>query len=39
MVNKIRILVIFKMEYLKKVDKILILYEGSSYFYGIFFEL
>uniref|UniRef100_A0A2K6F053 Cystic fibrosis transmembrane conductance regulator n=1 Tax=Propithecus coquereli TaxID=379532 RepID=A0A2K6F053_PROCO len=34
-----RILVTSKMEHLKKADKILILHEGSSYFYGTFSEL
>ncbi|XP_075413485.1 cystic fibrosis transmembrane conductance regulator [Tenrec ecaudatus] len=39
MANKTRILVTSKMEHLKKADKILILHEGSSYFYGTFAEL
>ncbi|XP_032339515.1 cystic fibrosis transmembrane conductance regulator isoform X4 [Camelus ferus] len=39
MANKTRILVTSKMEHLKKADKILILHEGSSYFYGTFSEL
>ncbi|XP_017722842.1 PREDICTED: cystic fibrosis transmembrane conductance regulator isoform X4 [Rhinopithecus bieti] len=39
MANKTRILVTSKMEHLKKADKILILHEGSIYFYGTFSEL
>ncbi|KAM4676151.1 cystic fibrosis transmembrane conductance regulator [Discoglossus pictus] len=39
MANKTRILVTSKLEQLKKADKILILHEGSSYFYGTFAEL
>ena len=39
MANKTRILVTSKMEHLKKADKVLILHEGSSYFYGTFSEL
>ncbi|XP_039769128.1 cystic fibrosis transmembrane conductance regulator isoform X1 [Ornithorhynchus anatinus] len=39
MANKTRILVTSKMEHLKKADKILILHEGSCYFYGAFSEL
>ncbi|XP_006859377.1 PREDICTED: cystic fibrosis transmembrane conductance regulator [Chrysochloris asiatica] len=39
MANKTRILVTSKMEHLKKADKILILHEGTSYFYGTFSEL
>ncbi|KAI4543744.1 hypothetical protein MG293_006538 [Ovis ammon polii] len=39
MANKTRILVTSKMEHLKKADKILILHEGSVYFYGTFSEL
>ncbi|XP_032726603.1 cystic fibrosis transmembrane conductance regulator isoform X1 [Lontra canadensis] len=39
MANKTRILVTSKMEHLKKADKILILHEGSCYFYGTFSEL
>ncbi|XP_021569956.1 cystic fibrosis transmembrane conductance regulator [Carlito syrichta] len=39
MANKTRILVTSKMEHLKKADKILILHEGISYFYGTFSEL
>ncbi|XP_016052415.1 PREDICTED: cystic fibrosis transmembrane conductance regulator [Miniopterus natalensis] len=39
MANKTRILVTSKMEHLKKADKILILHEGKSYFYGTFSEL
>ncbi|KAM5255990.1 cystic fibrosis transmembrane conductance regulator [Ctenodactylus gundi] len=39
MANKTRILVTSKMEHLKKADKILILHEGSTYFYGTFSEL
>ncbi|XP_031237102.1 cystic fibrosis transmembrane conductance regulator isoform X2 [Mastomys coucha] len=39
MANKTRILVTSKMEHLKKADKILILHQGSSYFYGTFSEL
>ncbi|XP_012921222.1 cystic fibrosis transmembrane conductance regulator [Heterocephalus glaber] len=39
MANKTRILVTSKMEHLKKADKILILHEGGSYFYGTFSEL
>ncbi|XP_037692238.1 cystic fibrosis transmembrane conductance regulator [Choloepus didactylus] len=39
MANKTRILITSKMEHLKKADKILILHEGSSYFYGTFSEL
>ncbi|XP_076972706.1 cystic fibrosis transmembrane conductance regulator isoform X2 [Tamandua tetradactyla] len=39
MANKTRILVTSKMEHLKKADKILILHEGNSYFYGTFSEL
>lgn len=39
MANKTRILVTSKLEQLKKADKILILHEGSSYFYGTFSEL
>ncbi|KAJ6654096.1 hypothetical protein lerEdw1_007460 [Lerista edwardsae] len=38
-VNKTRILVTSKLEHLKKADKILILHEGSCYFYGTFSEL
>ncbi|XP_008835436.1 cystic fibrosis transmembrane conductance regulator, partial [Nannospalax galili] len=39
MANKTRILVTSKMEHLKRADKILILHEGSTYFYGTFTEL
>ncbi|XP_018429475.1 PREDICTED: cystic fibrosis transmembrane conductance regulator [Nanorana parkeri] len=39
MTNKTRILVTSKLEQLKKADKILILHEGTSYFYGTFSEL
>lgn len=39
MASKTRILVTSKMEHLKKADKILILHDGSSYFYGTFSEL
>ncbi|XP_068132528.1 cystic fibrosis transmembrane conductance regulator isoform X2 [Hyperolius riggenbachi] len=39
MANKTRILVTSKLEQLKKADKILILHEGSCYFYGTFAEL
>jgi cystic fibrosis transmembrane conductance regulator len=39
MANKTRILVTSKMEHLRKADKILILHQGSSYFYGTFSEL
>ncbi|XP_040199694.1 LOW QUALITY PROTEIN: cystic fibrosis transmembrane conductance regulator [Rana temporaria] len=39
MANKTRILVTSKLEQLKKADKILILHEGTSYFYGTFAEL
>ncbi|XP_014375426.1 cystic fibrosis transmembrane conductance regulator [Alligator sinensis] len=39
MANKTRILVTSKLEHLKIADKILILHEGSSYFYGTFSEL
>ncbi|XP_077712138.1 cystic fibrosis transmembrane conductance regulator [Canis aureus] len=39
MANKTRILVTSKMEHLKKADKVLILHEGSCYFYGTFSEL
>ena len=39
MANKTRVLVTSKMEHLKKADKILILHEGSIYFYGTFSEL
>nr|XP_020831713.1 cystic fibrosis transmembrane conductance regulator isoform X3 [Phascolarctos cinereus] len=39
MANKTRILITSKMEHLKKADKILILHEGSCYFYGAFSEL
>nr|DBA31230.1 TPA: hypothetical protein GDO54_007108 [Pyxicephalus adspersus] len=39
MANKTRILVTSKLEQLKKADKILILHEGTSYFYGTFPEL
>ncbi|XP_027700816.1 cystic fibrosis transmembrane conductance regulator isoform X4 [Vombatus ursinus] len=39
MANKTRILITSKMEHLKKADKILILHEGSCYFYGTFSEL
>ncbi|XP_029471843.1 cystic fibrosis transmembrane conductance regulator [Rhinatrema bivittatum] len=39
MANKTRILVTSKLEQLKKADKILILHEGSCYFYGTFSEL
>ncbi|KAF4800242.1 Cystic fibrosis transmembrane conductance regulator [Turdus rufiventris] len=39
MVNKTRILVTSKLEHLKIADKILILHEGSCYFYGTFSEL
>ncbi|XP_072509054.1 cystic fibrosis transmembrane conductance regulator isoform X1 [Notamacropus eugenii] len=39
MANKTRILITSKMEHLKKADKILILHEGSCYFYGSFSEL
>lgn len=39
MANKTRILVTSKMEHLKRADKILILHEGSTYFYGTFSEL
>lgn len=38
-VNKTRVLVTSKLEHLKKADKILILHEGSCYFYGTFSEL
>ncbi|KAM6436507.1 cystic fibrosis transmembrane conductance regulator isoform 2-T2 [Liasis olivaceus] len=38
-VNKTRILVTSKLEHLKIADKILILHEGSCYFYGTFSEL
>uniref|UniRef100_A0A8D2LHB0 Cystic fibrosis transmembrane conductance regulator n=1 Tax=Varanus komodoensis TaxID=61221 RepID=A0A8D2LHB0_VARKO len=38
-VNKTRILVTSKVEHLKIADKILILHEGSCYFYGTFPEL
>ncbi|XP_048356586.1 cystic fibrosis transmembrane conductance regulator [Sphaerodactylus townsendi] len=38
-VNKTRILVTSKLEHLKIADKILILHEGSCYFYGTFAEL
>ncbi|XP_053109739.1 cystic fibrosis transmembrane conductance regulator [Hemicordylus capensis] len=38
-VNKTRILVTSKLEHLKIADKILILHEGSCYFYGTFPEL
>ncbi|XP_077194544.1 cystic fibrosis transmembrane conductance regulator [Paroedura picta] len=37
--NKTRILVTSKLEHLKIADKILILHEGSCYFYGTFSEL
>nr|XP_033815038.1 cystic fibrosis transmembrane conductance regulator [Geotrypetes seraphini] len=39
MANKTRILVTSKLEQLKKADKILILHEGSCYFYGTFCDL
>ncbi|XP_069484045.1 cystic fibrosis transmembrane conductance regulator [Ambystoma mexicanum] len=39
MANKTRILVTSKLEHLKKADKVLLLHEGSSYFYGTFSEL
>ncbi|XP_063783292.1 cystic fibrosis transmembrane conductance regulator [Pseudophryne corroboree] len=39
MANKTRILVTSKLEQLKKADKILLLHEGSCYFYGTFAEL
>ncbi|KAG8439811.1 hypothetical protein GDO86_005830 [Hymenochirus boettgeri] len=39
MANKTRILVTSKVEQLKKADKVLILHEGSCYFYGTFTEL
>ncbi|XP_056429817.1 cystic fibrosis transmembrane conductance regulator isoform X2 [Hyla sarda] len=39
MANKTRILVTSKLEQLKKADKILMLHEGSCYFYGTFTEL
>ncbi|XP_075065076.1 cystic fibrosis transmembrane conductance regulator isoform X2 [Mixophyes fleayi] len=39
MVNKTRILVTSKLEQLRKADKILLLHEGSCYFYGTFAEL
>lgn len=39
MANKTRILVTSKLEQLKKADKVLILHEGTSYFYGTFAEL
>ncbi|KAE8615916.1 hypothetical protein XENTR_v10008663 [Xenopus tropicalis] len=39
MANKTRILVTSKVEQLKKADKVLILHEGSCYFYGTFSEL
>ncbi|XP_063302912.1 cystic fibrosis transmembrane conductance regulator [Pelobates fuscus] len=39
MANKTRILVTSKLEQLKKADKILILHEGTCYFYGTFAEL
>ncbi|XP_031409081.1 cystic fibrosis transmembrane conductance regulator isoform X2 [Meleagris gallopavo] len=39
MANKTRILVTSKLEHLKIADKILILHEGSCYFYGTFSEL
>lgn len=39
MANKTRILVTSKLEHLKTADKILILHEGSCYFYGTFSEL
>ncbi|XP_074124309.1 cystic fibrosis transmembrane conductance regulator [Sminthopsis crassicaudata] len=39
MANKTRILITSKMEHLKKADKILILHEGSCYFYGAFSDL
>ncbi|NXH17627.1 CFTR regulator, partial [Bucco capensis] len=39
MTNKTRILVTSKLEHLKIADKILILHEGSCYFYGTFSEL
>nr|AJA90787.1 cystic fibrosis transmembrane conductance regulator [Protopterus annectens] len=39
MSDKTRILVTSKMEHLKKADKILLLHEGSIYFYGTFSEL
>ncbi|KAH0616581.1 hypothetical protein JD844_027795 [Phrynosoma platyrhinos] len=38
-VNKTRILVTSKLEHLKIADKILILHEGTCYFYGTFSEL
>ncbi|XP_066489763.1 cystic fibrosis transmembrane conductance regulator [Tiliqua scincoides] len=38
-INKTRILVTSKLEHLKRADKILILHEGSCYFYGTFSEL
>ncbi|XP_069832560.1 cystic fibrosis transmembrane conductance regulator isoform X2 [Dendropsophus ebraccatus] len=39
MANKTRILVTSKLEQLRKADKILLLHEGSCYFYGTFTEL
>ncbi|NWX90101.1 CFTR regulator, partial [Nothoprocta pentlandii] len=39
MANKTRILVTSKLEHLRIADKILILHEGSCYFYGTFSEL
>ncbi|XP_074861284.1 cystic fibrosis transmembrane conductance regulator [Carettochelys insculpta] len=39
MANKTRILVTSKLEHLKTADKILILHEGTCYFYGTFSEL
>lgn len=39
MANKTRILVTSKLEQLKKADKILILHESTSYFFGTFSEL
>uniref|UniRef100_A0A674IR63 Cystic fibrosis transmembrane conductance regulator n=1 Tax=Terrapene triunguis TaxID=2587831 RepID=A0A674IR63_9SAUR len=39
MANKTRILVTSKLEHLRTADKILILHEGTSYFYGTFSEL
>ncbi|KAG9490170.1 hypothetical protein GDO78_005841 [Eleutherodactylus coqui] len=39
MANKTRILVTSKLEQLKKADKILLLHDGSCYFYGTFAEL
>ncbi|XP_064418015.1 cystic fibrosis transmembrane conductance regulator [Latimeria chalumnae] len=39
MANKTRILVTSKLEHLKKADKILLLHEGSCYFFGTYSEL